>query len=192
MPDIDNQKIKEFALKLYQRVLGYYRDGNTFNLKSNSQSIKRGYVALVLWYSLINFKINISREKLVSYFDRTILSDLFEPEKYMKLIFQDELPTPVFNLCGINNLPPELIGKIYKVIEQFDSSPKYTAAAVYFVCSVDIQRGGIIPKKIKGITLEFLETHCKITQSTISKAVKEIIAFYSLHPELKSVLLTTG
>jgi len=189
-PDIDTSKIKEFALKLYQRILGYYRDGNMYNLKSNSQTIKKGYIALVTWYSLINFQINISREKLVSYFDRTILSDLFEPEKYMGLIFGEDLPKRIFNLCGINNLPPDLIGKIYKVLEQFEnSSPKYTAAAVYFVCSVDVHHGGIVPKKIKGVTLEFLEKNCKISQSTISKGVKEIIGFYSSHPELKSVLL---
>ena len=83
------------------------------------------------------------------------------------------------------------VSKIYKVIEQFgNSSPKYTAAAVYFVCSVNIHKGGINPQKIKEITLAFLEKNCKITQSTISKGVQDIISFYSSHPELKSILLS--
>ena len=192
VPDINVERIKEFALKMYQHVLEYYRNGNEYSLKSNSQSIKRGYIALVTWYSLINFKINISKEKLVAYFDKTILSELFEPEKYMKMIFgEDSLPQSIFNLCGINNLPPEFTGTIYKVIEQFGNpSPKYTAAAVYFVCSVSIHKGGVTTKKIKGITLEFLERHCKVTQSTISKGVQDIISFYALHPDLKSVLFS--
>ena len=191
--DIDTVKIKEFALKMYQEILNYYKT-NEYNFKSNSQSIKRGYIALVVWYSLINSQINISRENLVSYFNKTIVADLFESDKYLKRIIS-KLPTLRNNLCGMeqslkDKIGTDLLDKIFKVIENFDSSPKYTAAAVYYICSVPIYKGGVLPSKIKGITLEYLENNCKITQSTISKGVKDIIAFYSLHQDLKSILLT--
>jgi hypothetical protein len=193
--DINIASVKEYALKMYQDILEYYRKGNKYNLMSNTQSIKRGYIALVVWYSLINFQVNISREQLVKLFTKLTIADLFESEKYMKLIFK-KLPELKHNLYGMESvlkdkIGNELINTIFKVIEQFGNSPKYTAAAVYFICSVSIHKGGVVPVKIKGITLELLEKYYKITQSTISKGVKEIIEFYSVHPEAKSVLFIT-
>jgi len=186
--NLDTVKIKDYALKLYKEILDYYTSGNIHQFKSNSQSIKRGYIALVLWYSLIQFQINISHEKLISYFNKTLVHDLFESEKYIKIIIPN-LPKIKQDLTFLKDfVNTEIIDKIPKVIEHFDSSPKYTAAAVYYICSVPIHKGGIIPKKIKTITLDLLSKHFKITPSTISSGVQNIISFYSLHPELKDLV----
>jgi len=193
-PDVPFQNVKNFANTEYQKLMRYYSSGNVHNFKSNSQSIKRGYIAMIVWYALVEFGLVIQKDELIKYFPKVTVAELFEPGKYLKVIFPS-LPEPKKGLCGgmeadlkirIGN---ELVAKVFKVLENFDNSPKYTAAAVYYICSIPIHKGGILPKKTKDITLDFLSSHCKITNSTISKGVQDIIEFYQRSPELK-VLIT--
>ena len=188
-PDIPFEKIKEHALKMYQQITEYYID-NVYSLKSNSQTIKKGYIALVLWYALIQFNVVLTREQLVGYFNSVLVSYLFEPDQYLHRIFTN-LPKQKNNLCGMETTLKEIIGeqllhKIYEVIEQMGE--KYTASAVYYICSVPVHKGGVLSQKVsKEITLGFLEKWCKISQRTISNGVQEIIAYFKAHPEHKPV-----
>lgn len=165
--DFDVEKVKRFAIDLYNKLLDYYID-NVFNLKTNAANLKRGYIALIVWYSLLQFNINVPQTKLANYFDKTLYSYLFEADKNLNKIFND-LPKPLNNLCGLKQMlletfGQETINQILGIVKKFDDSPKYNAAAIYFVCN----------KKNKAFTLEFLEKNCGVSQTTISKAVQEI------------------
>ena len=192
-PDVPFQQVKIFANTEYQKLMRYYSSGNVHNFKSNSQSIKRGYIAMIVWYALVEFGLVIQKDELIKYFPKVTIADLFEPGKYLKVILPS-LPEPQKKLCGGMEtelkirIGEQLVSKVFKVLENFDNSPKYTAAAVYYICSVPIHKGGILPKKTKDITLDFLSSHCKVNSSTISKGVQDIIAFYQRSPELKDLI----
>ena len=171
-------------MNYYIDILSYYKE-NPDNLKSIHGSLKKGYIALCVYYALLYIKINITKESLVEYF-RYSLSDLFEANKNMKRILKLP-PTKNIELCGMKNFLNEnfetgVINQIQKIIGDLSlSNPKYIAAAVYYVTSVPISKGGIYSKKLKTkngdyLTLEFISTFCKVVPSTISSAVKEIIA----------------
>jgi hypothetical protein len=173
--NIDVQKIKTFALNLYNKVLDYYID-NAFGFKSNSHTIKKGYIALIVWYSLLQFNINIPQDKLVTYFENIQFAYLHEPDKYLHRIFTN-LPKPVNNLCGMKQMlldkfGQELIDKIYKILGHFGDGPNYVAGGIYYFKDLD--------KKM--ITLDFLKSRCDVSPNTISKASKEIEEFLKRRP----------
>jgi hypothetical protein len=183
---LNTDTIKNIAMNYYIDILNYYKTDNS--LKSISGSLKRGYIALCVYYALLYVKTVISKESLVAYF-RYSLSDLSEANKNMKLIIKSLPPTKQLELCGMKkflneNFETVVINQIQKIINHYSyTNPKNIAAAIYFVTSVTISKGGIYSKKLKTkngdyITLEFISTFCKIVPSTISSAVKEIISSY--------------
>ena len=80
-----------------------------------------------------------------------------------------------------DNFEIGVLESIQKVIGDLPvKNTKNIAAAIYYIVSIPIEKGGIYPKKLKlkngdYLTLEFISKFCKITPSTISSAVKEII-----------------
>jgi len=155
--------VKKTAMNMYKKILRYYKNPKYTEIKSNSKGIKRGYVALVIYYALNNA---VSKEQLLEYFQDPILpSDLFNADKYLHLIIPN-LPTTnpyLSNLCGFRDkLDKNVVKQINEVIEGLpEKNTKNIAAAIYYVC--------------KGkITLKALGESCGISASTISKAVKEI------------------
>ena len=155
--------VKKTAMSMYKKIMGYYKNPKYPEIKSNSKGIKRGYIALVIYYALNNV---ISKERLVEYFQDPILpSDLFNADKYLHLIIPN-LPTTnpyLSNLCGFRDkLDKNVVNQINEVIEGLpEKNTKNIAAAIYYVC--------------KGkITLKALGESCGVSSSTISKAVKEI------------------
>ena len=155
--------VKKIAMGMYKKIIGYYKNPKYPEIKSNSKGIKRGYIALVIYYALNN---TITKEQLLEYFQDPILpSDLFNADKYLHLIIPN-LPTTnpyLSNLCGFRDkLDKNVVNQINQVIEGLpEQNTKNIAAAIYYVC--------------KGkITLKALSESCNISASTISKAVKEI------------------
>jgi hypothetical protein len=74
------------------------------------------------------------------------------------------------------------------------------AACIYFVCSVTINNGGVLQKRLLitdlttnkqiKITTEFLGNKCgKFAAATLSNNVNKIVTFYNSHENLKSQLL---
>ena len=181
------QNTKQTALKFYQDILNFYK--NPLNeLKSNSKSIKKGYIALCVYYALLNNQIVIPKEKLVNYFDNTSLSDLPEAEKNMRIILQ----TKVFDinpsentLCGmkpwiLENLGQWFMDKLNLIIADLpDKNNKNIAAAIYYLGKL---------KKVKALTQKFISEHCGISTTTISKSVLEIAYFYDTNINLKMKL----
>ena len=173
--NIDVQKVKTFALNLYNKVLDYYIT-NPYSFKSNSHTIKKGYIVLIVWYSLLQFNINIPQDKLVTYFQDIQFAYLHEPDKYLHRIFTN-LPKPVNNLCGMKQLlldkfGQELVDKIYKILEHFGDAPNYVAGAIYYFKQLDRTM----------ITLEFLKGRCNVSANTISKASQTIEEFLKKRP----------
>ena len=178
------QSTKQTALKFYQEILNFYK--NPLNeLKSNSKSVKKGYIALCVYFALLNNQIVIPKEKLVDYFDNTSLSDLPEAEKNMRVILNSKVfdINPSENtLCGmkpwiLENLGQWFMDKLNLIISDLpDKNNKNIAAAIYYLGKL---------KKVKALTQKFISEFCGISTTTISKSVLEIAYFYDTNINLK-------
>ena len=178
---INIDSIKSVAMNYYIGILEYYRT-NPDSFKKNYGTLKKGYIALCVYYSL---DVPISKEQLAEYFKYSV-SDFFEANKNMSVIFGKRLLKKQIELCGMkkvltDNFEIGVLESIQKVIGDLPvKNTKNIAAAIYYTVSIPIEKGGIYPKKLKlkngdYLTLEFISKFCKITPSTISSAVKEII-----------------
>jgi transcription initiation factor TFIIIB Brf1 subunit/transcription initiation factor TFIIB len=196
---------------MYLEIMEFYKNPHVIpEIKSNSKGLKRGYIAMVVYYSLVLNKNAVSKENIVKYFDNGVIpSELFEADKFIKLIFQNKkkysfiFETNVYikDLCGMRQILTESLGqsvvsKIYKVLDQQGlepgkgrKSPKDIAAAIYFITSVTASKGGVLPEKLKiknlEVTIEYLASHCKVSAKTISETKKELVEFYKINPDLK-------
>ena len=144
--NLDIDQISLNAKKMYKLIIRYYLGPNKFNLKQNKGSLKKGYLAICLLYSL---NININRETLVSLFENTRLNDLPSAEKNIKMIIPEysiKVNTQELNLCGvkqdlIESNEKEKIYHIFNIIDTmkerlvFSDPPSEIniAAAIYFV-----------------------------------------------------------
>jgi hypothetical protein len=185
---INVESIKNVAMNYYIDILDYYKT-NPDSFKKIYGSLKKGYIALCVYYAMPN---TIDKETLARYFKYSV-SDFFEAEKNMKVIFKNKLQKKSIELCGmkkvlLENFDQSVINKIEKVINDIPvKNKKNIAAAIYFVTSIPIAKGGIFSKKLKlkngdYLTLEFISKFCKIVPSTISSAKDEIIFFYKNNP----------
>ena len=126
----------------------YYKD-NPFGFAENKGSLKSGYIFLSLYYSFLYNNINIDKQELLRYSEKTRLSDLPTAEKNMKIIFSHVKGYSFmknfksFNLNFLKtslNIPGrELIQKIETVIEETQEfiplSKLGIYSIVYFVCN---------------------------------------------------------
>jgi len=191
-PDISFENIRKTALDNYRLIMNYYST-NQYKLPAKSGALKRGYIGYCIYYALLQFRINITKEQLVQFVGIN-LSDLPKADEYIKIIIPGINVYNVYetNLCGMNtvlrdNLGPDVISQINKVITDlknksiFSEPPTKTniAAAIYYVCSIPQDKGGIYPSRLKiqskPITYEFLQNYCKITKDTVRKEVDKII-----------------
>jgi hypothetical protein len=181
---INVEFIKNTAMNYYIDILDYYRT-NKDSFKKNYGSLKKGYIAMCVYYAIPGA---IDKETLARYFKYSV-SDFFEAKKNMKIIFKNKLQKKPLELCGmkkvlLENFDISVLESIQKVIEEIPvKNQKNIAAAIYFVTSIPIAKGGIYPKKLKlkngdYLTLDFISKFCKIVPSTISSAKDEIIFFY--------------
>jgi hypothetical protein len=171
----DPEYIKNIAINMYFNILLYYNSGNPLNILSNKTSIKRGYIALSLFYALKFNKIIISKEYLISLFNDISLSDLPVADKNIHRIFEKSpgysfIYTISYDLCGIT-LDPSLTQQIHNLLDKLKTktgiSKKTIAAVVYHVCKINKKK----------LTLQQIATNCGLSASTISKAYTEITSF---------------
>ena len=194
-PDMPFENIKKAALNNYLKILNYYKT-NPLQLPARSGALKRGYIGYSIYYALLQFKISLSKEQLVSILGID-LSDLPKANEYIKLIIPgiDSYNVVEDNLCGMKKLLTdtfgnEIIVKINKIITDlknkgiFGQTPSKSniAAAIYYVCSIPQSKGGIYPQRLKidskPITYNLLESYCTgLTKDTVRKNVDKILKF---------------
>ena len=202
----DYKNIQKLALNMYYNILKYYAS-NLLNLQSNQGNLKKGFIVLVIYYSLVYFKMNVGIEQIISLVPDARLSQVPKAREYIELIFEGNdnysfiFDNPeqeyVKGLCGLEKLlPAEVIFKINKVKNQLIafnifSSPLsgiQIAACIYFVTSLGISKGGITQKRLtvnlngvdSNITMRLLSTTCgpSFAEATLTKNVKIIADFY--------------
>jgi hypothetical protein len=198
---IDIDRIKQNALDMYLQIMNYYATGNNVRdeIEANTKGIKKGYKALVVGYALSNNQIYINDEILIRFFREGVaLQDLVKPRRYLKKILFKNTSAPSQPVstgnCNfiLSKLPPKAQKQVAKIIQWF--GPEYTTAAIYYICNVTIDKGGVTPIKIKwgaqAITQKLLEENCKPpSSSVISSRSKEITNYYNARYEQKEELL---
>ena len=96
---INVESIKNVSMNYYLDILEYYKT-NLDSLKKNYGSLKKGYIALCVYYAIAS---PIDKESLARYFKYPI-SDFFEAEKNMKIIFKNKLQKKSIELCGMKKV----------------------------------------------------------------------------------------
>lgn len=171
----DSDKILQTALNIYLNILVYY-SSNPFNFTENKGSLKRGYIFLCVYYSLVYNNRPVDRERLMDDAGTIRLKDLPVAEKNIKMIFNgvrgyefitsDKMVTNfnpnnfLSNTLNINSR--DLLNTIRKVIEEEDipSTTLGIYSVVYFVCN------NYYPFKVK-INYHNLET--SVTYSLLNQ-----------------------
>ena len=83
------------GLNIYLKITKCYIYQETFLKKDrivngeNKGSVRKGYIALSLYYALKNNLIDIPKDRLVTYFNDINLSDLPKADNNLKIIFND-------------------------------------------------------------------------------------------------------
>jgi hypothetical protein len=151
----ENPNIFKTALNMYYNIMEYYKT-NTLRLNVNKGNLKKGYILLCIYYSLMYYKQLISKEKLVrsipdyniSYLpiaNKNILRIFENVHGYEFMFAQDQELPVVTSLCGLVSLLPKnvsiLINKVkQELIERGIFQKKMTniqiAACIYYVCNV--------------------------------------------------------
>jgi hypothetical protein len=85
--NLDTTVIKKSAVNMYHLIMRYYLEGNVYGLKQNKGSLKRGYIALVLYHSLKNHGINNISESDITDILNSSIADLPEARRNIKRIF---------------------------------------------------------------------------------------------------------
>jgi len=151
----DNPNIFKTALNMYYNIMEYYKT-NTLRLNVNKGNLKKGYILLCIYYSLMYYKQIISKEKLVRSIPEYSISYLPSANENILRIFENvpgyefmfiqdqELPI-VTSLCDLISLLPKnvsiLINKVKReLVEQGIFQKKMTniqiAGCIYYVCNI--------------------------------------------------------
>jgi len=87
-PELDVKGVLDYAMGLYQQIKKALDEGIITGKKGK---YRKGYIFLILYYALINFKICLQKEELVNYFNNTIrLSDLPTAQKNISKVINIE------------------------------------------------------------------------------------------------------
>jgi len=139
------------ALNIYLNIVIYYKD-NPFGFTENKGSLKKGYIFLCIYYSLIYNNNYIEKEKLMDYSGKIRLKDLPTADKNIKLIFNgingysflyysfhgSINPNNFLNFT-LNIKSKELLKTIENVIEETKGFIPLTKlgiySIIYFVCN---------------------------------------------------------
>lgn len=193
-PTLETYNILQIALNIYLNIILYYKD-NPFGFAENKGSLKSGYIFLSLYYSFLYNNINIDKQELLRYSEKTRLSDLPTAEKNMKIIFSHVKgynfmkKFKSFNLnflkTSLNISGRELIEKIETVIEETQEfiplSNLGIYSIVYFMCNI------YYPFKVKiiykdretSIIYSILnEVFGSFSSSTVRKLTDQLRQFY--------------
>ena len=167
-PDIPFEQLLAMSMNMYLEIKKIYNFTNDFSGEMKGQ-VKRGYTVLVLYYTLIQFKICLPKEELVVLFD-TPLSDLAKADKNIKIAFRDrpEYNLDINYLCNMRSmltndqisLIEELIKSLQaKGIFSIPATPPEIAATIYHVTK---------------IALKTIQLYSGITADTIRKNTYKI------------------
>ena len=135
-------------MNMYLEIKKIYNFTNDFSGEMKGQ-VKRGYTVLVLYYTLIQFKICLPKEELVVLFD-TPLSDLAKADKNIKIAFRDrpEYNLDINYLCNMRSmltndqisLIEELIKSLQtKGIFSIPATPPEIAATIYHITKISLK-----------------------------------------------------
>jgi hypothetical protein len=174
--NMDINLIKKTALQMYSFIMNYYKD-NIYGLKQNKGSLKRGYIGLVLYYSLKYHGINITESDIPG----ISIADLPEAQRNIKRIFNGVKGYEFLyqkstskKFCDIP-LPQNLLDKVNEIVDTFGN--EFTIASIYYVCN-KMYRDRIkilIDGELKFITYSLLSEHCNVSQNDIKKNINIII-----------------
>ena len=189
--NLDIQSIKKTALNIYLNILRYYSENNPYNLKENKGSLKRGYIALALIYSIKYYNINISDKDIV-YILGFNMSDLPNARKSIKNIFKNIKDYEFIfldnkkKLCMLP-LPPELQDLVNKIMNSIGIyTDEFMIASINYVCNklypsrVKI----LINQELTFVTYDILSKYCGgISSPVIKKNTDFIINFINKNPD---------
>ena len=168
----DTYRIREDAKKMYETIIEYHADSPI------KGSLKRGYVALVLFYSLQSHGIPITEQETLSLLNSGArLSDLPDAQKNMNKLFK--LPEIKEKTCDMSTfLGNETIMIVNKILEQkiVAFSKESLLATIYYVCN----KMGNRKFDLNGnkITYESLTLFCnKFNKLNVKKIITEIKLF---------------
>ena len=206
--------IRRLSINMYWNIMQYYKT-NSLGLTINKGSLKLGYITMVIYYSLVYFKRNVTTESIVRFIPDASISYLPRAKKNIMLIFRESPNysfiysefSENFGTCNkiIGLFPPNvqrIINKVKNDLSQNIQRPLSNiqiAACIYFVTSVPMSKGGIFQTRLRiinssnseiKITTDFLMDRCgNFAPATLTKNVNAIITFYKDNPDLKNELL---
>jgi len=194
--DANVDKILQTALNIFMNILIYYNT-NPYGFTYMKGSLKKGYIFLCVYYSLIYNNQYIDIEKLMEYSHGFRLKDIPLAQKNMKLIFQGVQGYSFFNKqyygtnfknflkTSTNINYKELIKLIENVIEEtkdFVPSTKLGMyATIYFVCNeylsykVKVVYNGSECRVTYKILDEIFGTYAS---ATVRKITDQLLKFY--------------
>ena len=197
---IDNiDKFKSEALNLYKRIMDYYKT-NVNDLHILKGSLKKGYIMLCLFYTLLNNLIIVDRQKFVNLFDKFSLRDLPDADRNMKeVIFKGmklfDSNIYELNLCNMKKFfNQNLIDKIVIIMDYMKNifgnplTQPQIAACIYYAAN-KLKSGRVKIKESSFVTYDMLTSNCdgKPTRKTIDHFVENIVAFFKQFPELEII-----
>jgi hypothetical protein len=195
--DEDSDKILQTALNIYLNILIYYKD-NPFGFTDIRGSLKKGYIFLCVYYSLIYNNNYIDRATLIENSDTIRLKDIPLADENMKKIFNGVKGYSFLNKSYHGSINPgkflsntvnikskELLKKIEIVIEETKSFVPLTKlgiySIIYFVCN------DYLPFKVKimynenetRVTYKILnEVFGSFASATVRKITDSLLKFY--------------
>ena len=194
--DAPLDKILQTALNIFMNILIYYNT-NPYGFTYMKGSLKKGYIFLCVYYSLIYNNQYIDIEKLMEYSHGFRLKDIPVAQKNMKLIFQGVQGYSFLNKqyygtnfknilnTSTNIKYKELIKLIENVIEEtkdFVPSTKLGIySVIYFVCN------DYLPYKVKivyngsesRVTYKILdELFGSYASATVRKITDQLLKYY--------------
>jgi hypothetical protein len=193
----DTGRILQTALNIYLNIIVYYAS-NPFNFTENKGSLKRGYIFLCIYYSLIYNNKPINREQLMDYAGTIRLKDLPVAEKNIKMIFNGVRGNEFIYNSSSQNFNPknflsntvninsrDLLKTIEKVFEEtkiiVPSSTLGIYSVVYFVCNsyYPFKVKIIYRQKETTVTYSLLnEVFQPFASATVRKITDQLRTFY--------------
>jgi len=169
----DLDKFVNYAMNMYQNIKKAY---NSKSVKGEMKgSIKKGYIFLIIWYTLSEFKICMEREELIVFFQDTTLADIPKADLVMKELFGKKIsysPEMCLTRFKFDQQTLQKIKQIIQVLKDSrifnkpDATTAQVAAAVYYVKN----------KLMNDRSLSYpkLSEEFKISSDTIRKTVRVI------------------
>jgi len=184
--DIDVDNVLKTSMNIYLNIMLYYKD-NKLGFQMNKGSLKRGYIFLCLWYSLVYHRYQIERDSIVCMSDIQY-RDIPEAEKNIKRLFENN---PKYSFIYSEN--GDCLGlfdillkscngkKMVELVKEYQSrfpkSKQYTYAIVYYLYNQHFDSRVKITRdnSEQFVTYDFLNTFCgSFASQTIRKLITQI------------------